>query len=33
LTSPWGHTKGQRTRSKSKASDKFIVQRRKSKKR
>jgi large subunit ribosomal protein L2 len=33
LTSPWGHTKGQRTRTKRKASDKFIVQRRKSKKR
>lgn len=33
LKSPWGHTKGQRTRQKRKASDKFIVQRRKSKKR
>ena len=29
LKSPWGHTKGQRTRPKRKASDKFIVQRRK----
>lgn len=33
LKSPWGHTKGQKTRTKSKASDKFIVSRRKSKKR
>jgi large subunit ribosomal protein L2 len=33
LKSPWGHTKGQRTRSKHKASNKFIVERRKSKKR
>jgi large subunit ribosomal protein L2 len=33
LKSPWGHTKGQKTRKKSKASDKFIIQRRKSKKR
>ena len=33
LKSPWGHTKGQRTRSKHKASSKFIVERRKSKKR
>jgi large subunit ribosomal protein L2 len=31
LKSPWGHTKGQRTRPKRKGSDKFIVQRRKSK--
>ncbi len=33
LKSPWGHTKGQRTRKKKKASDKFIVQSRRSKKR
>ncbi len=33
LKSPWGHTKGQRTRQKRKSSDKFIVQHRKSKKR
>ncbi len=33
LKSPWGHTKGQRTRSKHKASNKSIVERRKSKKR
>ena len=33
LKSPWGHTKGQRTRTKHKASNKFIVERRKSKKR
>jgi len=33
LKSPWGHTKGQRTRSKHKASNKVIVERRKSKKR
>lgn len=31
LKSPWGHTKGQRTRQNRKASDKVIVQRRKSK--
>ena len=29
LKSPWGHVKGQKTRKKRKASDKFIVQRRK----
>lgn len=33
LKSPWGHVKGQRTRKKSKASDRFIVQRRKAKRR
>lgn len=33
LKSPWGHTKGQRTRKKKKSSDKFIVQARRSKKR
>jgi large subunit ribosomal protein L2 len=33
LKSPWGHTKGQRTRPKRKASDKVIISRRKSKKR
>jgi large subunit ribosomal protein L2 len=33
LKSPWGHVKGQRTRKKHKASNKFIMQRRKSKKR
>ena len=33
LKSPWGHTKGQRTRSKYKGSNKFIVERRNSKKR
>lgn len=33
LKSPWGHTKGQRTRQKYKGSDKFIVERRKTKKR
>jgi large subunit ribosomal protein L2 len=33
LKSPWGHVKGQRTRKKKKASDKFIVQSRRSKKR
>jgi len=31
LKSPWGHTKGQKTRQKYKASTKFIVQRRKTK--
>ena len=31
LKSPWGHTKGQKTRQKRKASDKVIVQRRKTK--
>jgi len=31
LKSPWGHTKGQKTRKKYKASDKVIVQRRKTK--
>lgn len=31
LTSPWGHTKGQKTRKKKKASSKFIVQGRKKK--
>ena len=31
LKSPWGHTKGQKTRKKRKASDKFIIQRRKKK--
>jgi len=31
LKSPWGHTKGQKTRKKRKASDKVIVQRRKTK--
>ena len=33
VKSPWGHTKGQRTRSKYKGSNKFIVERRNSKKR
>ena len=33
LKSPWGHTKGQRTRSKYKGSNKFIVERSNSKKR
>ncbi len=33
LKSPWGHVKGQRTRQKYKGSDKFIVERRKAKKR
>ncbi|MDF1751754.1 MAG: 50S ribosomal protein L2 [Verrucomicrobiales bacterium] len=33
LKSPWGHTKGQRTRKKYKPSNKFIVERRKNKKR
>ncbi len=33
LKSPWGHTKGQKTRQKYKGSDKFIVERRKAKKR
>lgn len=33
LKSPWGHVKGQRTRQKYKGSDKFIIERRKSKKR
>lgn len=33
LKSPWGHTKGQKTRQKYKGSDKFIVERRKTKKR
>lgn len=32
LKSPWGHTKGQKTRSKRKASDRFIIERRNSKK-
>ncbi len=32
LLSPWGHAKGQKTRSKKKYSDRLIVQRRKSKK-
>ncbi|MEM1295795.1 MAG: 50S ribosomal protein L2 [Verrucomicrobiota bacterium] len=32
LKSPWGHVKGQKTRKKHKPSDKFIVQRRKAKK-
>jgi large subunit ribosomal protein L2 len=32
LKSPWGHVKGQRTRQKYKGSDKFIIERRKSKK-
>jgi large subunit ribosomal protein L2 len=31
LKSPWGHTKGQKTRKKKKASDKFIIQGRKKK--
>ena len=31
LKSPWGHVKGQRTRNKKKPSNRFIVQRRKSK--
>ena len=31
LKSPWGHTKGQKTRQKRKPSDSFIVQRRKTK--
>lgn len=33
LSSPWGHVKGQKTRRLRKPSDRFIVQRRKSKKR
>ncbi|MDB4617273.1 50S ribosomal protein L2 [Verrucomicrobiales bacterium] len=33
LSSPWGHVKGQKTRQKHKPSDKFIIERRKSKKR
>ncbi|MEO0414358.1 MAG: 50S ribosomal protein L2 [Verrucomicrobiota bacterium] len=33
LKSPWGHVKGQKTRKKYKSSDKFIVERRKNKKR
>ncbi len=33
LKSPWGHTKGQKTRQPKKSSDKFIVQGRKAKKR
>lgn len=33
LKSPWGHTKGQRTRHSKKSSDRFIIQRRKKKKR
>ncbi len=33
LKSPWGHAKGQKTRQKYKGSDKFIVERRKAKKR
>lgn len=33
LKSPWGHTKGQKTRKKYKGSNKFIVQRRNAKKR
>ncbi|MEZ5300650.1 MAG: 50S ribosomal protein L2 [Verrucomicrobiales bacterium] len=33
LKSPWGHAKGQKTRKKHKPSNKFIVQRRKSKRR
>lgn len=33
LSSPWGHVKGQKTRRLHKPSDRFIVQRRKSKKR
>jgi large subunit ribosomal protein L2 len=33
LKSPWGHVKGQKTRKKYKPSNKFIVQRRKNKKR
>ena len=33
LSSPWGHVKGQKTRRLRKQSDRFIVQRRKSKKR
>ena len=32
LKSPWGHTKGQRTRQKYKGSDKFIIERRKNSK-
>ncbi len=32
LKSPWGHAKGQKTRPRHKPSDKFIIQRRKSKK-
>lgn len=32
LKSPWGHVKGQKTRQKHKPSDRFIVQRRKAKK-
>jgi large subunit ribosomal protein L2 len=32
LKSPWGHTKGERTRQKYKGSDKFIIERRKSSK-
>lgn len=33
LKSPWGHTKGQKTRKKYKTSNKFIVERRRNKKR
>ncbi len=33
LKSPWGHTKGQKTRQKHKPSNKFIVERRKTKRR
>jgi len=33
LKSPWGHAKGQKTRQKYKGSDKFIIERRKTKKR
>lgn len=33
LKSPWGHTKGQKTRHKNKGSSKFILQRRKTKRR
>ena len=33
LKSPWGHTKGQRTRKKYKPSNKFIIERRRNKKR
>ncbi len=33
LKSPWGHVKGQKTRKKFKSSDKFIVERRKNRKR
>ena len=33
LSSPWGHVKGQKTRDKKKHSDKFIIERRKKKRR